>query len=241
MEGSNTNNTSKKICPNNGNGITGLIGLEEHYPRARDIQDFIRWYFYYLSNILKQLDTAVIEQMIQILLKAAQQGSTIYVVGNGGSAATASHLVNDLAVGAWLPDYPPFRVISLADNVPVMTAIANDFDYACLFVNQLRSLLRPGDIVIALSVSGNSPNVLEAVRFARQHGAVTIGCCGFDGGALRELTDICLHVPTHPGEYGPAEDVMMILDHVIHAYFMLSRRGTLQRSQGEMVTVAAWK
>jgi D-sedoheptulose 7-phosphate isomerase len=221
---------------NNGNGRNGLIGLEEHYRRTKDIRDFIRWYFYYLTNILKQLDPTVIEQIIEALTEAAQRGSTIYVVGNGGSAATASHLVNDLVVGTWLPNYPPFRVVSLTDNVPMMTAIANDFDYACLFVNQLRNLLRPGDIVLALSVSGNSPNVLEAVRFARQQGAMTISCCGFDDGVLRELTDICLHVPTHLGEYGPVEDVM-ILDHVIHAYFMLSCCGTLRRSQGEMVTI----
>ena len=239
METTSTNNSNKRNCPNNGKSINGLIGLEEYYPQARDIQDFIRWYFYYLDNILKQLDTAVIEQMIEVLAETAQRGSTIYVVGNGGSAATASHMVNDLTVGAWLPDYPPFRMVSLTDNVPVMTAIANDFDYTCLFVNQLRSLLHPGDVVLALSVSGNSPNVLEAVRFARQRGAVTIGCCGFDGGALWKLTDICLHVPTHLGEYGPVEDVMMILNHVIHAYFMLSRRGTLQRSQGEMIRATA--
>jgi D-sedoheptulose 7-phosphate isomerase len=144
-------------------------------------------------------------------------------------------MANDLAVGAWLPDYPPFRVVSLTDNVAVMTAIANDADYACIFVNQLRILLQPGDVLLALSVSGNSPNIVEAVRFARQRGAITLGCCGFDGGALQELADICLHVPSKRGEYGLVEDVMMILDHLIHSYFMLSRRGTLRREQGERV------
>jgi D-sedoheptulose 7-phosphate isomerase len=113
--------------------------------------------------------------------------------------------------------------------VPVTTAIANDFGYHEIFVNQLRNRLQPGDVVLALSVSGNSPNVIEAVRFAKEGGAVSIGCCGFDGGELRKLVDVCLHVPSKPGEYGPVEDVMMILDHVIHSYYLLSRRGTLRR------------
>jgi D-sedoheptulose 7-phosphate isomerase len=181
----------------------------------------------------------VIEKMIAVLADAARRGSTIYLVGNGGSAATASHMANDLVVGAWLPDHPPFRVVSLTDNVAVMTAIANDTDYASLFANQLRNLLRADDVLLALSVSGNSPNVLEAVRLASERGAATIGCCGFDGGALPELVDVCLHIPSNHGEYGPVEDVMMILDHVIHSYFMLSRSGTLRRGQQEMVTVAA--
>lgn len=207
-----------------------IIGLEEEFRQAHDLQDYVRRYLRYLSSILEQLDTAGIERIITALAEAAERRSTIYLLGNGGSASTASHMANDLAVGTWMADYPPFRVVSLTDNVAVMTAIANDTNYARLFVDQLRNLLRPDDVVFALSVSGNSANVLEAVRFANGRGATTIGCGGFDGGALKSAVDIYLHVPSKPGEYGPVEDVMMILDHIIHSYFLLSRRGVLQRS-----------
>lgn len=223
------------------NNSSVLSSLEAHYHQATNTRDYIRRYFHYLSDMLERLDTSVIEQMIEALAEAAQRGKTIYLAGNGGSAATASHMANDLAVGAWLPDYPPFRVVSLTDNVPVMTAIANDTDYTYLFASQLRSLVQPGDILLVLSVSGNSPNVLEAVRLARERGALTIGCCGFSGGDLQGLVDICLHVPSEPGEYGPVEDVMMILNHAIHSYFMFSRQGTLRRGQEKVLAAVTMR
>jgi D-sedoheptulose 7-phosphate isomerase len=210
-----------------------VSGLTDYYRQAKDTQSYVANYIKYLSEILEQLDVSVIEKIIKTLVEAAERGSTIYLLGNGGSAATASHMANDLAVGAWMADYPPFRVVSLTDNVAIMTAIANDTDYSHLFVSQLRNLLLAQDIVLALSVSGNSKNVLEAVRFAARRGAITIGCSGFGGGELKNLTDIHLEVPSLPGEYGPVEDVMMILDHIIHSYLLLSRTGVLKRSHAE--------
>ena len=211
------------------NGATAPMSLEAHYWQASSPQDYIRRYFDYLSHMLQQLDAAAIERTIEIFAEAAQNEKTIYLIGNGGSAATASHMANDLAFGAWMPDYPPFRVVSLTDNVPLMTAVGNDVDYTNIFSHQLRYLVKPGDVLLALSVSGNSPNILEAVRLAREQGAVTIGWSGFDGGKLQNLVDLYLHIPSNRGEYGPVEDVMMILDHVMHSYYMLSRRGSLQR------------
>jgi D-sedoheptulose 7-phosphate isomerase len=209
-----------------------MKGLEDRYRKSRGIGEYVSAYFDYLHEITSQLDVAAIDAIINALLEAAERCSTIYLLGNGGSAVTASHMANDLAVGAWMSDYPPFRVVSLTDNVAVMTAIANDTDYSKLFVNQLRNLLMPKDVVVALSVSGNSENVLEAVRFAKKQDAMVLGCSGFTGGKLKELSDIHLHVPSYPGEYGPVEDIMMVLDHIIHSYFLLSRRGALQRSHG---------
>ena len=145
-----------------------MKGLEDRYRKSRSIGEYVSAYFDYLHEITSQLDVAAIDAIINALLEAAERCSTIYLLGNGGSAATASHMANDLAVGAWMSDYPPFRVVSLTDNVAVMTAIANDTDYSKLFVNQLRNLLMPQDVVVALSVSGNSENVLEAVRFAKR-------------------------------------------------------------------------
>ena len=218
---------------------TKLKGLEKHYHQAMNAQDYIGRYFCYLSSILESLDTAVIEQIIDTLIQAAEKGKTIYLIGNGGSAATASHMANDLTMGAWLPDYPPFRVISLTDNVPVMTAIANDIDYDALFTHQLRTLVQENDVLIAFSVSGNSANIVNAVELAKERGAKTIGCCGFDGGKLQDISDICFFIPSERGEYGPVEDVMMILDHVIHSYIMLSRRGTLTRDYSQQMPASA--
>ena len=207
-----------------------MTNLEEHYQNTRNTHGYIKGYIEYLSGILKQIDVNVIDRIISTLIKASERGSTIYVLGNGGSASIASHMANDLAVGAWMSEYPPLRVVSLNDNVPVMTAIANDTDYSQIFSDQLRYLLQPEDVVIALSVSGNSPNVVKAVQFAKGKGATTIGCGGFDGGRLKQLTEVYLYVPSEPGEYGPVEDVMMILVHIIHSYLLLSRKGTLKHS-----------
>jgi D-sedoheptulose 7-phosphate isomerase len=112
----------------------------------------------------------------------------------------------------------PFRAVSLTDNVAVLTAIANDIAYADVFVRQLEGLLRPGDVVVAISASGNSPNVVRAIEYARSHGAVTVGLTGFDGGRLKALCDEAVHVATPPGEYGPVEDTHLVLDHLITGY-----------------------
>lgn len=206
-----------------------VTDLATSFQAASSKQEYARQYLSYFSHLLNQLDVRVIEQIIEAIEDAAEQGSTIFLLGNGGSAANASHMANDLAFGASLDGFPPFRVFCLTDNVPIMTALANDMNYSQIFVRQLHNLLQPKDVVVALSVSGNSPNVVEAVRFAKERGAVTIGCGGFDGGELGKEADIYLHVPTKRGEYGPVEDVMMVLDHLIHSYFVLSRRGTLER------------
>jgi D-sedoheptulose 7-phosphate isomerase len=213
--------TERKIDP----------GLVEIYGRAPDKQAYVRGYLDYFAHILQQLDTAVIEQIIVALQAAAERGSIIYLIGNGGSAANASHMANDLAFGATRDGYPPFRVVTLADNVSIMTAIANDTDYSQIFVRQLRNLLQPQDVVFALSASGNSANVVKAIQFANEIGAVTIGCGGFDGGELSRMADLHLYVPSNRGEYGPVEDVMMVLDHLIHSYVLLSRHGTLERQE----------
>jgi D-sedoheptulose 7-phosphate isomerase len=205
------------------------VGLDERFRHSLDRKEYIREYLDYFAAILEQLDVDVIEQIIVSLGSAAERNSSIFLFGNGGSAANASHMANDLAIGARVSGHSPFRVYCLSDNVPIMTALANDEDYSQIFVSQLRYLLQPDDVVIGFSVSGNSENVLEAVRYANEEGAITIGCGGFDGGDLSQSTDIYLHVPSHPGEYGPVEDVMMVLDHLIHSYFVLSRNGTLRR------------
>ena len=190
---------------------------------TRDPVAFAEAYLGYLQAVLRCLDSAEIGRFINTLLDARARGATIFVIGNGGSAATASHMASDLSIGS--NDYDqPFRVISLTDNVAVISAIGNDFGYEEVFVRQLRVLGRKGDVLIAISVSGNSLNVLKAVAFAQSAGIKTVGLTAFDGGRLKAIADEGIHVPTEAKEYGPAEDVHMVLDHLVGAYLMRSVR-----------------
>ena len=193
----------------------------EQSPRPAD---FARAYLDYLSDILARLDTAAIAAFAGALLDARERDARIFFLGNGGSAATASHFANDIAIGTRSPE-KPFRAISLTDNAAAITAIANDDGYAEIFVQQLRTLLAPGDVVVAISASGNSENVIRAVEYANGRGATTVGLTGFDGGRLAKIVSLGVHIPTNPGEYGPAEDGHMILDHLIGAYLARRVRG----------------
>ncbi len=176
-------------------------------------------YLDYLQSVLRKLDTAEIGRFIGTVLDARKRGVTIFFIGNGGSAATASHFANDLSIGT--NEYEkPFRALSLTDNVPIVTAVGNDFGYEDIFVRQLRVLAKPGDVVVAISASGNSPNLLKAFDYARTAGIKTVAITAFDGGKMKPMADEGIHVPTEPKEYGPAEDAHMVLDHLVGAYLM---------------------
>ena len=146
-------------------------------------------------------------------------GRQLFLCGNGGSAATASHFANDVAIGSG--DYErPFRALSLTDNVAVLTALGNDFGYEEVFVRQLRVLAERDDVVVAISASGNSPNLVTALEYAAEFGLRSVALTAFDGGRIRAMADQGVHVPTELGEYGPAEDAHMVLDHMIGAFLM---------------------
>lgn len=176
-------------------------------------------YLEYLNTVLKGIDAREVGQFIQTLLDARERGATIYFVGNGGSAATASHFANDLAIGTNSYD-KPFRVMSLTDNQAIISALGNDFGYEEVFVRQLRVYGVAGDIVVGISASGNSPNLLRTFEYAKSAGIKTVAITAFDGGKMKQIADECIHVPTAPKEYGPAEDAHMVLDHLIGAYLM---------------------
>lgn len=168
-----------------------------------------------MTQTLSALPLGRIEDVVEVLLSANYVGSTVFIVGNGGSAATASHFASDLAKGTITPGRPRLRVAALTDNVPLMTAWSNDVAYEDVFAEQLRGLMRRGDVLIAFSCSGNSPNVLKAAELARQIGGVTLGFCGFGGGRLSELVDIPVVVPSQCMEQ--IEDVHLTLCHVVSA------------------------
>lgn len=183
---------------------------------------FARGYLDYLRDVLDRIDVAAIDRVVEALLAARAEDRTIFVLGNGGSAATAAHLVNDLVGGT--PTSGRFRIFSLVDNAALLSAAANDYGYDNVFVRQLEGILRPRDVVIAISTSGSSRNVVRAVAHANAVGAITIGLTGFDGGQLRQLATIDVHVPTDNGEYGPSEDAHLALAHVITNYLRLTER-----------------
>jgi D-sedoheptulose 7-phosphate isomerase len=186
---------------------------------TKDPVAFAGAYLDYLTSVLKNIDVREIGQFIETLLDVRQRGATIYFIGNGGSAATASHFANDIAIGTNSYD-KPFRAVSLADSNAIITAVGNDFGYEEIFVRQLRILGRAGDVVVAISASGNSPNLIRAFDFAKSIGIKTVAITAFDGGKMKQMADECVHVPTAPKEYGPAEDAHMVLDHLVGAYLM---------------------
>ena len=184
-----------------------------------DPVEFAGAYIDYLHSVLKGIDTNEIGQFIKTILDARSRKATIFFIGNGGSAATASHFANDLSIGN--NDYDqPFRAISLTDNIPIITAIGNDFGYEEIFVRQLKILVKENDVLVAISASGNSPNLIKAFEYALSQGVKTIAITAFDGGKMKGMADEGIHVPTEPREYGPAEDAHMMLDHLVGAYLM---------------------
>jgi D-sedoheptulose 7-phosphate isomerase len=175
--------------------------------------DELQGYIAEMRQTLRRLPVEKVEEVIGTLQAARAAGKTVFILGNGGSAATASHFVCDLAKNTRQPGCPLFRVVGLADNMPIFSAYANDEGYENVFAQQLASLIREGDVVIAISASGNSPNVLRALEVAREGGATTIGFSGFDGGRLGHMVDIHVHVPSHWIEQ--VEDAHLVLQHMI--------------------------
>ncbi len=173
----------------------------------------IEWYFGQMKTILDQMDREPISAAISALHQARMEGRQIFIMGNGGSASTATHMVCDLAKNTRHGNWPHYKVIGLSDNMALFSAYANDDGYENVFALQLANLLNPGDIVVAISTSGNSPNVLRAVDLACERGATVIGMTGFNAGKLGALVDIHLHVPSDCIEM--VEDVHLMLEHLI--------------------------
>lgn len=168
-----------------------------------------------LQQTVAALPSELIEQIIDILLDCARTSNKVFICGNGGSASTASHFACDLAKNTIVLGAPSFRVIALTDNMALMTAWANDTSYDNVFAAQLNPLVEAGDVVIGISCSGNSGNVLNAMAVARHHGAVTIGFTGDKGGQLKNMVDVCIQVSSPRIEQ--QEDVHLILEHCICA------------------------
>jgi D-sedoheptulose 7-phosphate isomerase len=181
------------------------------------VSDHVAYYLERLSDSLKEIQAEDVAELGDILYRAYHMGSSVFVVGNGGSASTASHMAADLAKNTIGPHMTRFRVMSLNDNMSLVTALANDDGYENVFREQLVNLIRPGDVLIAISASGNSPNVLRAIEYANSRNAVSIGLLGFDGGRALHLVDRAIHVQSR--DYGVIEDAHLILNHILVEYF----------------------
>jgi D-sedoheptulose 7-phosphate isomerase len=182
---------------------------------------FINSYIKDLKHCLDRLDHVAIETVIDLLMEAYRNNKKVFIMGNGGAASNSSHMACDLGKGTLQREYdenePRFRVISLTDNVAIMTAFANDLSYEDIFLQQLRNLVEKDDVVIALSGSGNSVNLIKAIEYAKKCQAKTIGFLGFKtGGKLAKIVDNAIIADS--SFYGPSEDVQLILDHVITSW-----------------------
>ncbi len=172
----------------------------------------------HLQQTIDSIDCEQVGRAIEWLREAREAGRSIFVCGNGGSASTASHFCCDMVKGASFNRSPRFRIMALTDSLPTLTAYSNDVGYDCVFVEQLKNFARPGDVVMAISGSGNSPNVLRAVEYARTLGCRTIAMTGRDGGQLGPLAELNIQVPAP--HMGRIEDAHMIVAHMIAYYFM---------------------
>ncbi|MCL6546358.1 MAG: SIS domain-containing protein [Bryobacteraceae bacterium] len=179
---------------------------------------FLAQYRKQLEKMLSGLDLAKVQQAIEWLAEAREQGRQIFVFGNGGSASTASHFATDLVKGASYGRARRFRILALTDSLPTITAYANDTGYENVFVEQLKNFAREGDVVIGISSSGNSPNVIRAIEYAASAGCRSIGLTGGDGGKLGPLVHLEIRAPeTHTGRI---EDAHFVICHMIGYYFM---------------------
>ena len=189
--------------------------------RSKTPGEFAKGYFSYLKKVLDSIDTHSINALVAAFEEARTWGHTIFIAGNGGSATTATSMANDLGfdVVKKTGSSKPFRVFALNDNTSVLTAIANDVGYENIFVNQLKIHYRQGDTFLAISASGNSPNVVIAAEWVKKQGGRVISFVGFTGGKLREISDVVVHVHSEAGEYGPVEDAHLVLNHILAHWF----------------------
>ena len=210
--------------------MRGIKEIRIKVPQGSSVQG----YFQVLGQIIPRLPYQAIEQIISAIMQAADDGRTIFVFGNGGGAATASHIACDLSKGTITSDDSRrLKVMALTDNVPMLTAWANDAGYEHVFSEQLKNFVQPGDVVLAISASGNSKNVIRALETARQSGAVTVGLCGYDGGKMKPLCKICAVVP--------ADHMQMIedLQHAMAHSIFLTVRERLRAAEQKRFAASA--
>lgn len=194
-----------------------MNNLDENMNMVASFEEFCKKYTENIFTKLTSIDVTKLKKVVEKLEGCYKNKNTIFLIGNGGSASTCSHMANDIGVGVYKNSNKPkpFKIMSLTDNIPIITAITNDDNYENIFVRQLEMYYQEGDILIAISASGNSPNLVKAVNWVRKYGGDVVSFVGFDGGILKELSDISIHIKSEKGEYGVVEDIHLITNHLI--------------------------
>jgi D-sedoheptulose 7-phosphate isomerase len=197
--------------------------IKEMYDSSDSTEAYVTKYVEHMAVVVAALDTKVVAEITTIIEETAAADKTVFVMGNGGSAAVGTHWVNDLSANTVVDGQPGYRVFSVTDNAASITALGNDASFDEIFTIQLKANMRRGDVVLAMSVSGYSPNIISAVEYANANGAVTIGCTGMDGGKLKEIAHHSVHTPTTKDEYGPAEDMFSVIMHIVQSHISMKR------------------
>lgn len=197
--------------------------LESLFKDSDSPHDYVAGYCQHIASLVQSLDTQAIAELIALVEKAAEGDDTIFLVGNGGGASVATQYVLDIGADTVVEGQPGLRVMSLSDNASSITALGNDVGFDAIFERQLMANMREGDLVILMSVSGNSPNVVRAAEYANAHGGVTVGCTGITGGKLKELSQLSIHTPSTADEYGPVEDMYSVIMHALAGYLRMKR------------------
>lgn len=182
-----------------------------------DFSSFANTYTDELAQKIKELDLKELEKFVNAVV---HNEGKIYILGNGGSSATASHMANDLSIGLKRRGKKALNAVSLSDNSAVCFAIANDIGFENTFYMQLKDIITPKDLIVAISCSGNSENIVKAVEYAKQQNVPVVGITGFDGGALKRLSDIQIHIETDVSKYGLVEDIHLMINHMVYSYLL---------------------
>ena len=178
------------------------------------IHEVVSSYLSRVQNVIESIDPAKVSLLTQAISKTLDQGGKIILAGNGGSASTANHMVNDLIMARNFKGKSA-QVISLTDNQAIFSAIGNDFSFEQVFSKQIETICESNDLLILISASGNSSNLIQAFEEATRIGMRTSAIIGFDGGKLKDLVEIAIHAKTNIGDYGPAEDIALVINHAI--------------------------
>jgi D-sedoheptulose 7-phosphate isomerase len=197
--------------------------LKQALGEAAGTAEYLQAYMGRVSQMVLAIDSVRLTAVVDAVEEIIAHDRAIFLMGNGGSSASAAHFVNDLGPNSLVADAPGVRVFNLTDNVASLSAVANDSGYESVFHLQLKTWLRPGDLVMGFSVSGNSPNVLKAAAFASENGCRVIGFTGFDGGKLGAFSDIHVNFPATCDEYGPVEDMFSVVGHAISGLITMRR------------------
>lgn len=188
--------------------------------------DFSKDYIDYLKTLLDNLDHQAINSCFEVLESARINNNKIFIIGNGGSASTASHIGNDFGLASLKTSHKknsiPYKIISLTDNNALITALGNDNGFDNIFVEQLKVLFEKGDVLISISASGNSKNLIKACEWVNENDGTTIGWLGFDGGKMKNICSQSIIINSPIGEYAPVEDIHLIINHILVSWMHIN-------------------